>query len=912
MKSFLIIMCAFFAQLSVASVPEPSFVIYGQVESAPGVQVTQNGLVVSARYAGNHLAESTLSSSNSHQFVLEIPLEANIGARDIYKARVGDVIDLDIAGSVVANLQVSDRGVSEGITLELPGNFDSDGDGIYDALEIADGRDPNDPNDPVAFGNLDLDGDGISNGAEFLTGTYDPFGDYDGDGFSNQDEYTLGSIPNNADNMPKQLADAGNYSPLHAHANAFEFLENQQGSNLTWNEAVHGKPTSILPMYWNVDLYLDLLIATDQGKVVWLQANADGQYANPVLLNLFSLPVGGATRLGLTNIDGIAAKELWVFSHVSNKLYTYQRSPAGEPYGANLWFDVSLPAIDGDITMADLNADGAMDLLATGVDVAGLTTVADTLVQFNGTWDGYTLGFNAPVQLAQQAYINNSPLQVIPNIKEVGFDNQLDVLLKGNDQKLTMNLSFNGLNQAAAADVLKQKLVTQEVASPTASLFDQGIQLDTEVGTTPFFMANFDADSDNTSDLIQYMGNSTSNANQFRLVKGVNNTKESDGDGILDFKDLDANDANKPIVNGQVDYDQDGIPYGIDGNHSGQEDFDNDGMNDRFELQNGLNPSDASDANGDLDGDGRTNYQESQDGTDPQAKTSVATQDAKMITSVRAFEAGTSDMVLLNSEIAVASQRSASVKIYNLENLSQMRTLQVDDANGVAKIINTGNLLVAGNMGGTVEIWDVDTGARLTTFAKNTSSVTDMAIDGTALYVLHADGVFYQYNIQTLAYVGNWKIYDGFLTSLLARNNILYIQASNPEKIMFVWDTNKQEVIYNITGNAQCCEKVVAELSGETLILANSYSGSGIYATSIGNLNSEQVVPDIDISAVRSVQNNIYVGRKSGIIERYSAVDGSFKGRVAAPYSQVREIELINGGFVSLHADGNVYFWDHQ
>ena len=241
-----------------------------------------------------------------------------------------------------------------------------------------------------------------------------------------------------------------------------------------------------------------------------------------------------------------------------------------------------------------------------------------------------------------------------------------------------------------------------------------------------------------------------------------------------------------------------------------------------------------------------------------------------------------------------------------------MRTLQVDDNNGVSKILSTGNLLVTGNMGGSVEMWDANSAIRLAKFEKSTASVTDMAVDGTALYVLHADGTFYQYNIETLAYVGNWKVYDGFLTSLLARNNILYLQASAPEKIMFVWDANKQEVIYNITGNAECCEKVVAELSGETLILANSYSGSGIYATDIGNLNSQEVVADIDISAARSLNNNIYVGRKSGVIERYSAVDGSFQGRVAAPYSQVREIELINGGFISLHADGNVYFWDHK
>jgi hypothetical protein len=910
-KKTFFIFCVFFVQLAWASVPEPSFIVYGQVLSS-GAQVKQSGMVVTGKYGNTSLAESTLSSANNFEYVLEIPLESSIGNRDTYRARVGDVISLQIAGATVANIQISDRGVSFLQNVNLPESFDSDGDGIYDSLEIADGRNPNDPNDPVKFGNLDLDGDGITNGLEFLNNTYDPHADFDGDGFSNEHEYTLGKNPTLATNMPKQVPDAGKYSALHVHTDSFSYLQNQQGSALTWDEQVDGAPLMLLPIFWDADLTLDMLVATDQGKVFLLKANLQGQYASPVLLNLFSLPVGGKTRIGLTDIDGINAKELWVHSDVTNKLYLYQRQPSGVPYGSDLWFDVSLPQISGDLLLADINADGAMDVLATGVDVSDAATVVDTLVQINGSWDGYTLGFNAPVQLAKQTYINNSVIQLLPNIEEVGFDKKPDLMIKGTDHKFVINLSLNGFNNAALANNLIQKVVTQASANPTASLFAQGAQLNTGAVSTPFVMANFDSDSASSTDLLQYMGNTGSNTYQFRITKGVTNTKESDGDGIFDYKDVDANNRDKPLPNGHIDYDQDGIPYGIDGNHSGQEDADNDGMSDLFEISNGLNPLNAADANGDLDSDGRTNFEESQDGTDPQSKTSVATQDARMITSVKAFEAGTSDMLLLSKELAVSSNNSPSVKIYNLENLSQMRTLQSSDTNGVAKMINAGNLLVMGNVSGQIEIWDATSGIRLAVFDKNNSSVTDLAIDGSSLYSLHADGYFYQYNIETLAYVGNWKIYDGFLTSILARNNVLYIQASNPEKIMFVWNALKQDVIYNINGNAECCEKVVAELSGETLILANSYSGSGIFATNIGNLNSQQVVPDIDISAARSINTSIYVGRKSGVIERYSAVDGSFQGRVAAPYSQVREIDLINGGFISLHADGNVYFWEHK
>lgn len=60
-----------------------------------------------------------------------------------------------------------------------------------------------------------------------------------------------------------------------------------------------------------------------------------------------------------------------------------------------------------------------------------------------------------------------------------------------------------------------------------------------------------------------------------------------------------------------LDYDSDLISDSLD------EDDDNDGMPDSWELQYGLNPRDASDALLDSDGDGFTNLQEFQQGTKP-------------------------------------------------------------------------------------------------------------------------------------------------------------------------------------------------------------------------------------------------------------------------------------------------------
>ncbi|MDP5009926.1 MAG: gliding motility-associated C-terminal domain-containing protein, partial [Crocinitomicaceae bacterium] len=85
-------------------------------------------------------------------------------------------------------------------------NPDTDGDGVLDGTEIADGTDPNDPCDlvlasqtvtPVAtWNNLDCDNDGLTNGEEIIEGT-DPFNpDTDGDGVLDGTEITDGTDPN--------------------------------------------------------------------------------------------------------------------------------------------------------------------------------------------------------------------------------------------------------------------------------------------------------------------------------------------------------------------------------------------------------------------------------------------------------------------------------------------------------------------------------------------------------------------------------------------------------------------------------------------------------------------------------------------------------------------------------------------
>lgn len=84
------------------------------------------------------------------------------------------------------------------------------------------------------------------------------------------------------------------------------------------------------------------------------------------------------------------------------------------------------------------------------------------------------------------------------------------------------------------------------------------------------------------------------------------NQLDQDDDGVVDAADAFPLDASESL-----DFDNDGI-----GNNQ-DEDDDNDGMPDLWELRYNLNPLDPADANTDLDGDGASNLAEYQRDTDP-------------------------------------------------------------------------------------------------------------------------------------------------------------------------------------------------------------------------------------------------------------------------------------------------------
>lgn len=174
-RFWLAAVCGLLASLSSFAMPQPMVIYYGQALDRYG-QVYREGASVFLKLGNHEVARSQVVGGLAPgvNFVLTVPYD-DAGIRERYdKCAVseGDVLTVwvnDAYGERQVNeCEIPPVGEEGEVTrLRLLTGEDSDGDGMTDAWERANGLNPADPSDAT----LDDDQDGQNNLEEYLAGT---------------------------------------------------------------------------------------------------------------------------------------------------------------------------------------------------------------------------------------------------------------------------------------------------------------------------------------------------------------------------------------------------------------------------------------------------------------------------------------------------------------------------------------------------------------------------------------------------------------------------------------------------------------------------------------------------------------------------------------------------------------------
>ncbi|TRY32338.1 S8 family serine peptidase [Aliiglaciecola sp. M165] len=502
---------------------------------------------------------------------------------------------------------------------------DADSDGMSDFWETSNGLDPNDPGDAA----LDLDSDGLSNLEEFNADTNPNIADTDSDGLNDGDEINVHSTdPKNSDSDSDGLTDGDEVNvhgtqPNNADSDSDGLTDGDEVNVHLTNPNLIDSDTDGLGDGYEITHGYDPTVLEDH-------ANLDDD--NDTLSNLEEFSLGTNPRLEDSDQDELTdPDEVSVYSSNPNSADT---DSDGMPDGWEVSFALDLLINDADLD-ADLdswsnlleyqNGTNPTDASSFPTPILGYSINArDELYQFNITlqtsllignlglnFDFEGIAFNTDGYLYAVEDSNSDLYKIDPQTGVAEFVGSLGVNVyeMGLTPDLEGNLYMVGSGYLYSVDVQtgEATLIGDLGVFSIDSLAFDGTTLFglSAVGQGRLYSISVD------TGLAEFIGD----------VNGVSLTKQSgltiDQTGNLWGLDEDGSIFSIDKVTVAVSN-----IFSIDNGFESLAievtvDSDGDGINDFWEIQYGLDPSDPSDAALDNDSDGLSNLQEFMLRTDP-------------------------------------------------------------------------------------------------------------------------------------------------------------------------------------------------------------------------------------------------------------------------------------------------------
>lgn len=277
----------------------------------------------------------------------------------------------------------------------------------------------------------------------------------------------------------------------------------------------------------------------------------------------------------------------------------------------------------------------------------------------------FLFGYQFPIPQSTSLLTKNSKLKITDDSDADGIPDRVEMLLtKSSESKITGDSDADGIPDRVEIIVPSHPVDTDSDGVPDYLDLDSdndGLSDAFEAARNPLYppdtdglgapdYRDIDSDEDGMSDsfesladpdvdyLPNYIDLDSDNDGVPDAVErryASSDTSDIDGDGAPDFLDQDADGDSLPDgfevgsdIHFPVDTDGDGMPDYLDQDSDNDGitddiefalsiDKDGDGLPDTYEVENGLDPNDSSDALTDLDSDGLNNIEEYNAGTNP-------------------------------------------------------------------------------------------------------------------------------------------------------------------------------------------------------------------------------------------------------------------------------------------------------